>query len=148
MAINKMKYSKAQKQEEQRLANKATLELAEIGGYIEYATKLISLQYLVGSVVGLLSAELDIVFERCNIKSNKIISIQKGLDQTMDKYYKFFEGALGKDTTLDWAKDVDALEAELKKWAGIKTLRPKRKAMSQAKPLIEQKYNVKIKDTL
>ena len=51
-----------------------------------------------------------------------------------------------KDSVLDWASDIDRLEAELYKFADIKELRPKRKAMKEAKAVIEEKYNVKLED--
>ena len=42
--------------------------------------------------------------------------------------------------------DIERLEAELYKFANIKELRPKRKAMKEAKAIIEEKYNVKLED--
>ena len=51
-----------------------------------------------------------------------------------------------KDSVLDWASDIDRLEAELYKFADIKELRPKRKAMKEAKAVIEEKYGVKLED--
>lgn len=136
--------TKKERQEYQTRLNQATLELASIGGYIDHATRLISLQYLVGSMVASLSADIEITFERCNIKSNKIISIQKGLDDAVNKYYDFFKGVMRQESVLDWSEDMDKLEKELKKWAGIKDLRPKRKAMREAFNEIEKKYNVKL----
>lgn len=146
------KKTKQQIREERQLqeynarVNKATIELAEIGGYIEHATKLISLQYLVGSMVATLQAELDITFKRANIKSNKIVSIQNALDKAVDEYLNFFKGAMGKDTTLDYFGDLEKLEIELYKWANIKTLRPKRKAMREAIRELEIKHNVKLEE--
>ena len=51
-----------------------------------------------------------------------------------------------KDAVADWATDIDRLEKELYKFADIKDLRPKRKAMKEAKAIIEEKYNVKLED--
>ncbi len=44
------------------------------------------------------------------------------------------------------ADDLDKLEAELYKFADIKELRPKRKAMREAKAVIEEKYGVKLEE--
>ena len=51
-----------------------------------------------------------------------------------------------KDSVTDWAGDIERLETELYKFADIKELRPKRKAMKEAKAVIEEKYNVKLDD--
>lgn len=135
-----------QRQDELRRANKAYAELAEVGGYLDHAIKLISLQYLVGSMVDVLGAEIEVVLERANLKSNKTISIQNALQKATDDYYKHFQGAMSKESVLHWANDLDMLEKALYQFANIKTLRPKRKAMSEAKNQIEEKYNVKLED--
>ena len=46
---------------------------------------------------------------------------------------------------LDWAQDLEKLEDVLFKFADIKPLRPKRKAMKEAKPRIEEKIQRKIR---
>ena len=43
-------------------------------------------------------------------------------------------------------ESLERLEKELYNFANIKTLRPKRKAMKEAKAVIEEKYNVKLED--
>ena len=48
--------------------------------------------------------------------------------------------------TVNSGKDIERLEAELYKFADIKDLRPKRKAMKEAKKIIEEKYNVKLEE--
>ena len=63
-----------------------------------------------------------------------------------NEYYKFFGGVMKKDSVTDWANDIDRLEAELYKFADIKDLRPKRKAMKEAKAVIEEKYGVKLEE--
>ena len=50
---------KKQRQDEQRRMNQAYRELAHAGGYIDRAVKLVSLQYLVGSMVDVIGAELE-----------------------------------------------------------------------------------------
>ena len=139
--------SKKIKQDERRRLNQATLELASIGGYTDYAIKLISLQYLCGSMVGVLAGEIELIMEQANLKSNKTISIQKGLDDAMKKYYNFFQNSIKGENTLDWANDLDKLEKVLKEWAGIKAFRPKRKAMKEAKQGIAEKHGVEVRDT-
>lgn len=137
---------KQQKQDEQRRMNQAYRELAHAGGYIDRAVKLVSLQYLVGSMVDIIGAELEMTLERANLMNAKTISIQNALQKATNEYYKFFGGVMKKESELDWANDLDRLEAELYKFAGIKDLRPKRKAMKEAKAIIEEKYNVKLED--
>ena len=137
---------KKQRQNEQRRINQAYRELANVGGYIDRAVKLVSLQYLVGSMVDVIGAELEQTLERANLMNAKTISIQNALQKATNEYYKFFAGAMNKDSVLDWANDLDRLEAELYKFAGIKALRPKRKAMKEAKAVIEEKYGVKLED--
>lgn len=135
-----------QRQDEMRRINKANTELAEIGGYIEYAVRVISLQYLVASMVDVLGAEIEHTFDRANLRTAKLISIQNSVRKATDEYYKFFEGTMKDGAVLDWANDLDKLEEVLYQFAGIKQLRPKRKAMREAKPELEKKYNVKLKD--
>ena len=137
---------KQQRQDEQRRMNQAYRELAHAGGYIDRAVKLVSLQYLVGSMVDVIGAELEQTLERANLMNTKTISIQNALQRSTNEYYKFFEGVMKEGATLDWANDIDRLEAELYKFANIKELRPKRKAMKEAKAVIEEKYNVKLED--
>ena len=137
---------KKQKQDEQRRMNQAYQELAHAGGYIDRAVKLVSLQYLVGSMVDVIGAELEHTLERANLASAKTISIQNALQKSTNEYYKFFSSVMNKESSIDWANDVDRLEAELYKFADIKDLRPKRKAMREAKAIIEEKYNVKLED--
>ena len=48
--------------------------------------------------------------------------------------------------TVNSGKDIERLEAELYKFADIKDLRPKRKAMKEAKAVIEEKYGVKLEE--
>ena len=134
------------RQDEQRRMNQAYRELAHVGGYIDRAVKLVSLQYLVGSMVDVIGAELEHTLERANLMTTKTISIQNALQKATNEYYKFFGGVMNPDSVLDWANDLDRLEAELYKFAGIKELRPKRKAMQEAKPELEKKYNVKLED--
>ena len=134
------------KQDELRRANQAVKELAHVGGYIERAVKLVSLQYLVGSMVDVIGAELEMTLDRANLKTGKIISIQNGLQKATNDYYKYFDGAMKDEAVLSWAKDIDKLEKVLYEFANIKALRPKRKAMREAKPIIEQKYNVELED--
>ena len=134
------------KQDEQRRMNQAYRELAYEGGYIDRAVKLVSLQYLVGSMGDVIGAELEQTLERANLMNAKTISIQNALQKATNEYYKFFGGVMKKDSVTDWAGDIDRLEAELYKFADIKELRPKRKAMKEAKPRIEEKYNVELKD--
>lgn len=136
--------TKKQKQEYQARVNKATRELATVGGYIEHAVKLISLQYLVGSVVAMLQADIEDTFERCNMKSNKVISIQNGLNNTMDEYFKLFKGAMSQQATLDWSNDLAKLKAEVEKWAKIEELEPDFEAMKTFKPSIEEEYGVEL----
>lgn len=135
-----------QKQDELRRANKAYTELAQAGGYLDHAIKLISLQYLVGSMVDVIGAEIEQTLERANLMTTKTISIQNALQKATNAYYKHFEGAMGKESVLNWADDLDKLEAELYSFANIKTLRPKRKAMREAKKAIEEKYNIELDD--
>lgn len=137
---------KQQKQDERRRINQAYRELAYVGGYIDRAVKLVSLQYLVGSMVDVIGAELEHTLERANLMTTKTISIQNALQKATNEYYKYFGGMMNKDSVLDWANDLDRLEAELYKFAGIKDLRPKRKAMKEAKAIIEEKYGVKLED--
>ena len=137
---------KQQKQDEQRRINQAYRELAHVGGYIDRAVKLVSLQYLVGSMVDVIGAELEQTLERANLMNTKTISIQNALQKSTNEYYKFFGGVMKDDAVTDWASDIDRLEKELYKFAGIKDLRPKRKAMREAKAIIEEKYNVKLED--
>lgn len=137
---------KQQRQDERRRMNQAYRELAYEGGYIDRAVKLVSLQYLVGSMVDVIGAELEQTLERANLMNSKTISIQNALQKATNEYYKFFGGVMKKDSVTDWASDIDRLEAELYKFADIKDLRPKRKAMKEAKAIIEEKYNVKLED--
>jgi len=137
---------KQQRQDEQRRMNQAYRELAHAGGYIDRAVKLVSLQYLVGSMVDVIGAELEQTLERANLMNTKTISIQNALQKATNEYYKFFGGVMKKDSVTDWANDIDRLETELYKFADIKVLRPKRKAMKEAKAVIEEKYNVKLED--
>ncbi len=137
---------KQQRQNEQRRMNQAYQELAHAGGYIDRAVKLVSLQYLVGSMVDVIGAELEQTLERANLMNSKTISIQNALQKATNEYYNFFGGVMKKDSVTDWANDIERLEAELYKFADIKDLRPKRKAMKDAKPRIEEKYNVVLKD--
>ena len=137
---------KQQRQDEQRRMNQAYRELAHAGGYIDRAVKLVSLQYLVGSMVDVIGAELEQTLERANLMNTKTISIQNALQKATNEYYKFFGGVMKKDSVTDWAGDIERLEAELYKFADIKDLRPKRKAMKEAKAVIEEKYGVKLKD--
>ena len=137
---------KKQRQDERRRMNQAYRELAYVGGYIDRAVKLVSLQYLVGSMVDVIGAELEQTLERANLMNTKTISIQNALQKATDEYYKFFGGAMQKDAVTDWANDIDRLEAELYKFADIKVLRPKRKAMKEAKAVIEEKYGVELED--
>ena len=141
----KQKQLKA-KQDELRRANQAYQELAQVGGYLDHVIKLISLQYIVGSMVDVIGAEIEMTLERANLKTTKTISIQNALQKATDAYYKHFEGAMSKESVLNWAKDLDSLEKELYNFANIKTLKPKRKAMKEAKAEIEKKYNVELKD--
>ena len=134
------------RQDEQRRMNQAYRELAHAGGYIDRAVKLVSLQYLVGSMVDVIGAELEHTLERANLMNSKTISIQNALQKATNEYYKFFGGVMKKDSVTDWASDIERLEAELYKFADIKDLRPKRKAMKEAKVIIEEKYNVKLED--
>ena len=137
---------KQQKQDEQRRMNQAYRELAYAGGYIDRAVKLVSLQYLVGSMVDVIGAELEQTLERANLMNTKTISIQNALQKSTNEYYKFFGGVMKDDAVTDWASDIDRLEKELYKFADIKDLRPKRKAMKEAKAIIEEKYGVKLED--
>ena len=137
---------KQQKQDEQRRMNQAYRELAYVGGYIDRAVKLVSLQYLVGSMVDVIGAELEQTLERANLMNAKTISIQNALQKATNEYYKFFEGVMKEGAVMDWANDVERLEAELYKFADIKELRPKRKAMKEAKAVIEEKYGVKLEE--
>ena len=134
------------KQDEQRRMNQAYRELAYEGGYIDRAVKLVSLQYLVGSMVDVIGAELEQTLERANLMNTKTISIQNALQKATNEYYKFFGGVMKKDSVTDWANDIERLEAELYKFADIKELRPKRKAMKEAKAVIEEKYGVELED--
>ena len=137
---------KKQRQDEQRRMNQAYRELAHAGGYIDRAVKLVSLQYLVGSMVDVIGAELEQTLERANLMNTKTISIQNALQKATNEYYKFFGGVMKKDSVTDWANDIERLEAELYKFADIKELRPKRKAMKEAKAVIEEKYGVKLEE--
>lgn len=137
---------KKQRQEEQRRINKAYQELAQAGGYIDRAVKLVSLQYLVGSMVDVIGAEVEYTLDRANLMNTKAISIQNALQKAMNEYYEFFGGAFKKDAVLDWARDLDDLEKILYKYADIKELRPKRKAMKEVKERIEKKYGVELED--
>lgn len=134
------------RQDEMRRANQAYREFASVGGYLEHASKLVSLQYLVVTMVDIIGAELEVTLEKANLKSAKTISIQNTVTRATDGYKKMFEGAMGKDSTLEWANDATQLELELYKFAGIKPLRPKRKAMREAKVKIEEKYGVELID--
>ena len=134
------------KQDEQRRMNQAYRELAHAGGYIDRAVKLVSLQYLVGSMVDVIGAELEQTLGRANLMNAKTISIQNALQKATNEYYKFFGGVMKEGATLDWANDIERLESELYKFAGIKALRPKRKAMREAKAIIEEKYGVKLEE--
>lgn len=135
-----------ERQDELRRANKAYTELASVGGYIDHAVRLISLQYLVGSMVAVIGEEIEQTLERANLKTTKTISIQNALRKATDKYFKLFEGAMEKESIMNWANDLDRLEKELYNFANLKPLRPKRKAMKEAKQLIEEKYNVELND--
>ena len=135
-----------QKQDELRRANQAYQELAQVGGYLDHVIKLISLQYIVGSMVDVIGAEIEMTLERANLKTTKTISIQNALQKATDSYYKHFEGAMSKESVLNWADDLERLEKELYNFANIKTLRPKRKAMKEAKAVIEEKYGVKLEE--
>ena len=137
---------KQQRQSEQRRMNQAYRELAHAGGYIDRAVKLVSLQYLVGSMVDVIGAELEQTLDRANLMNTKTISIQNALRKATNDYYKYFEGTMKDGAVLDWAQDLEKLEDVLFKFADIKPLRPKRKAMKEAKPRIEEKYNVELKD--
>ena len=133
-------------QDQKRRENSAYSELAEAGGYLEHAVKLISLQYLTVSMVAMTSSEIEVTLERANLKTNKAISIQNALTKATNDYFKYFESAIRDDAVMDWAEDLERLEAILYDFANIKTLRPKRKAMRDAKEAIESKYNVKLKE--
>ena len=137
---------KQQRQDDQRRMNQAYRELAHAGGYIDRAVKLVSLQYLVGSIIDVIGAELEQTLDRANLMNSKTISIQNALQKATNEYYKFFSSVMNKESSIDWANDLDILEAELYKFADIKVLRPKRKAMREAKAIIEEKYNVKLED--
>ena len=139
---------KRKRQEEFRRFNQANQEFAHVGGYLDHAIKLISLQYLVGSMVDVIGAELEQTLERANLMTTKTISIQNALQKATNAYYKHFEGAMQRESVLNWADDLERLEAELYKFANIKTLRPKRKAMREAKAVIEEKYNVELKELI
>ena len=138
--------TKKQLQEEQRRMNQAYRELAYAGGYIDRAVKLVSLQYLVGSMVDVIGAELEHTLERANLMNARAISIQNSLQKATNEYYKFFGGALKKEAVLNWSKDLEELEKILYKYADIKELKPKRKAMKEVKEMIEEKYGVKLEE--
>lgn len=72
---------KKQRQDERRRMNQAYRELAHVGGYIDRAVKLVSLQYLVGSMVDVIGAELEQTLERANLMNPKTISIQNALQK-------------------------------------------------------------------
>lgn len=135
-----------QRQDEKRRQNLAYGELAEVGGYIDHAVKLISLQYLVGSMVGVLSTEIEMTLERAMLRTNKTISIQNALTKATDEYFKYFEGIMKDGAVINWANDLERLEGALYEFANIKALRPKRKAMAEAKTIIENKHNVNLED--
>lgn len=135
-----------QRQDEKRRKNLAYGELSEVGGYIDHAVKLISLQYLVGSMVGVLSTEIEMTLERAMLKTNKMISIQNALTKATDDYFKYFEGIMKDGAVINWANDLERLEQSLYEFSNIKPLRPRRKAMAEAKTIIENKYNVKLED--
>ena len=133
-------------QDQRRRENLAYSELAGVGGYLDHAVKLISLQYLVGSMVASLSAEIEVTLERANLRTNKTISIQNALTKATDEYFDYFKDAMKKDSVTDCANDLDKLDKVLHEFAGIKALRPKRKAMREAKASIEEKFNVYLED--
>ena len=60
---------KQQKQDELRRYNQANIELAQVGGYIPRAVKLVSLQYLVGSMVDVIGADIEETLDRANLKN-------------------------------------------------------------------------------
>lgn len=144
MKIKKLK----QKQDELRRFNKASIELARVGGYMDRAEKLLSVQHLLVSLVVSYNAALEETLERANLKTTKTISIQNALLKSTDAFYKLFDGAMERETVLNWAEDLDRLEIEVSKFAGIKQFRPKRKAMQEAKPALEEKYNIILNDLI
>ena len=129
-------------QDEKRRLNLAYAELAEIGGYIAHAVRLISLQYLVGSTVQSIGADIEITLERANLKTNKTISIQNALNKATDDYFNYFKSAIKDEAVLDWANDLERIEAVVYKFANITPLKPNEEAMAEAKKRIELKYNV------
>lgn len=133
-------------QDQKRRENLAYSELAEVGGYLDHAVKLISLQYLVGSMVAVIAADIEVTLERANLKSNKIISIQNALQKATDDYFNYFKGSIKDSAVNDWAEDLERIEKTIYEFANIKQLRPKRKAMREAKTIIEEKFNVKLED--
>ena len=80
---------KQQRQDEQRRINQAYRELAHVGGHIDRAVKLNSLQYLVGSMADVIGAELEQTLNvpldehENNINPN-------ALQKATNEYYKFF----------------------------------------------------------
>lgn len=97
-------------------------------------------------MVDVIGAELEQTLDRAILMNSKTISIQNALQKATNEYYKFFGGVMKKDSVTDWAGDIERLEAELYKFADIKELRPKRKAMKEAKAIIEEKYGVKLEE--
>ena len=64
--------------------------------------------------------------------NTKTISIQNALQKATNEYYKFFGGVMKKGFSNGLGKgDIGRLETELYKFADIKELRPKRKAMKR-----------------
>lgn len=135
-----------QKQDELRRANQAYKELAFVGGYMDEAEKLISLMYVNISATISINERLMNTLERANLKTTKTISIHNKMLKATESYFKLFDGAMSRDSVMHWANDLDRLEKELYKFANIKTLRPKRKAMKEAKPKIEKRYNIELED--
>lgn len=135
-----------QRQDQKRRENLAYAELAEVGGYLDHAVKLISLQYLVGSMVQVIATDIEITLERANLNNTKLISIQNALERATTDYFKFFENAIKDEAVIHWANDLERLEKVVYEFANVKTLRPRRKAMKEAKQTIENKYNVTLED--
>ena len=123
--------------------NQAYRELAYEGGYIDRAVKLVSLQYLVGSMVDVIGAELEQTLERANLmNAKKTISIQNALQKATNEYYKFFGGVMKKDSVTDWASDIRDLGSGALQVRGHQRIATKTKSNEGSERLLLRKNMV------
>lgn len=135
----------ASQQAKQELYNRAIKEVADIGGYVDHAAKLLGVQYLVASLVQVVADEIEWVLDKAHMKSNKTISIQKEIIAATDKYFEHLKGVASADQFMNWANDLEALKKEVYKWADVKDFEPRKDEIKARIDAVNEKYLTELK---